>query len=172
MFRKKQQHEEPADVPEVVTDHEAITETKAPVLAARSRERASIGASIRIRGDVEGEEDVLVRGHVEGTVSLRNHRLTVGEEGDVSATITAGVVDVEGRVEGDVNAADQVVVRASGKVIGTIRSPRVTLEDGCRFKGTIDMDVEPAARAVGGAKVADFKPLSVRSDDESGQQAR
>jgi len=123
---------------------------------------ATIGPSIRIRGDLAGEEDVVVRGHVEGTISLPANLLTVGKEGQISATVTARMIDVEGRVEGDLNGQEQVVLRRSGNVRGNIVSPRVTIEDGCHFKGSIDMEAKPAdalgsASAFSDPKVADLK---------------
>lgn len=134
---------------------------------AKSYKLSSIGPSIRLRGDVEGEEDVIVNGRVEGTVNLRNNRITVGEDGSVNATVNAATIEVEGYLQGDISAAEQVVVRRSGRVVGSVKAPRVTLEDGCQFKGSIDMDVEPE-KPVQSSKVTDFKPLSMRTDDETG----
>jgi cytoskeletal protein CcmA (bactofilin family) len=144
------------------------TPVRESISTVRTRELALIGASIRIQGDVDGEEDLIVRGHVEGSVTLRGHRLMVGEEGDLKATIDAGAVDIEGRVDGALTAEEQVVVRRSGRVAGNIRAPRVTLEDGCKFNGTIEMDIEPIAKPMGSAKVTPFSP---RSEDDAREKA-
>ena len=113
-------------------------------------ELATIGPSIRIRGDLTGEEDLVIQGDVEGTVNLASHLVTVGKEGRVAATVNARGITVEGTVEGDLNGEEQVVLQRSSNVRGNITAPRVTLEDGCRFKGAIDMDVAasdaPASR--------------------------
>lgn len=152
----------------------AATETppappEVPHTTVRTRDAALIGATLRIRGDIEGAEDVLVQGHVEGTVTLQGHRLTIGEEGDVSATVNAGTVMIDGRMQGDLNATDQVVVHQSGKMVGNIRAARVVLEDGCKFKGTIDMDVEPVTKSLG--KVTDFKAAASRLEEDAGHKA-
>jgi len=97
------------------------------------------------------------KGHVEGTMTLRANLVTIGEEGVVHATVNARVIDVEGSVTGDLNGEEQVIVRRSGRVNGNIAAPRVTLEDGCYFKGSIDMDVSSGSRSAAG-KVADLKP--------------
>ncbi len=128
----------------------------------RSRTPATIGPSIQISGDVTGNEDVRVEGRVEGTISLSDNSLTVGKEGQINATVNARTIFVEGKVEGDLMGDEQVVVHNSGNVRGNIVAPRVTLEDGCKFKGSIDMDVEPsAARASESSsrseKIADIK---------------
>jgi cytoskeletal protein CcmA (bactofilin family) len=104
-----------------------------------SSERATIGRSITIRGEVTGDEDLLIQGRVDGSVDLKQHSVTVGREGEVKANITARVVTVEGKVEGNLSADEQVILRASATVQGDITAPRVVLEDGARFRGGVDM---------------------------------
>lgn len=138
----------------------------------RSRTAATIGPSIQISGDVTGNEDVRIEGRVEGTISLADNVLTVGKEGQINATVNARAIFVEGSVEGDLKGDEQVVVQSSGKVRGNIVAPRVTLEDGCKFKGSIDMDVEPSAsRSSAGAsrseKIADIKSAAGGGADAS-----
>lgn len=138
----------------------------------RSRAAATIGPSIQISGDVTGNEDVRIEGRVEGTISLADNVLTIGKEGQINATVNARAVFVEGKVEGDLKGDEQVVVQSSGNVRGNIVAPRVTLEDGCKFKGSIDMDVEPSiARASAGSgrseKVADIKSAAGVGADAS-----
>jgi len=76
---------------------------------------------------------------------LKQHNVTIGKNGRVKADVFGRVVTVEGEVDGNVFAAEQAVLRQSGAVRGNITSPRVTLEDGSRFKGSIDMDGSRAA---------------------------
>lgn len=113
--------------------------------AARG-EVASIGASITVKGDISGEEDLLVQGRVEGTIDLKTNHVTVGREGRVKADIHGRVIDVQGEVEGNLFGDEQVVVRQTGEVRGNITAPRVSLEDGANFKGTIDMEPKPRSR--------------------------
>lgn len=112
-----------------------------------SREPATIGPSIQITGDVivSGNQNVHIEGRVEGTISLSGNILSVGREGQINATINARAVFVGGKVEGDLKGDEQVVIHSSGDVRGNIVAPRVILEDGCKFKGSIDMDVAPSA---------------------------
>lgn len=108
-----------------------------------SAQRAIIGPSITIKGEVSGDEDLLIQGQVEGSVTLELHSVTVGQDGRVKANITARVVTVEGNVEGDLLAQEQIILRRSARVMGDITAPRVVLEDGASFKGLVDMG-EPA----------------------------
>ncbi|TVR66570.1 MAG: polymer-forming cytoskeletal protein [Gemmatimonadales bacterium] len=102
-------------------------------------EQATIGRSIRIQGDVSGDEDLLIQGTIEGNVTLGDHAVTVGPDGDVRAHIRARIVTVLGQVQGDLTADEQVILEASSRVQGDISAPRVVLQDGARFRGRIDM---------------------------------
>lgn len=108
-----------------------------------------IGPSIIIKGEVTGEEDLLIQGKVEGTINLNGNQVSVGESGQVCADIHAKVVTVDGKVTGDITANEKVVISKSGNVRGNLVAPRVTLEDGAIFKGSIDMD--PAGAGYGKA---------------------
>ena len=123
-----------------------------PKSADRPRETATIGPSISIQGDLAGEEDLVIQGRVEGTITLKQNLLTIGKEGRVNATINSRILMVEGHVEGDLKGEEQVVLKKSADVRGNIAAPRVTLEDGARFKGSIDMEGDPSKKAEGGPK--------------------
>jgi cytoskeletal protein CcmA (bactofilin family) len=121
----------------------------APEPPRRFGERATIGPSIYIKGDLAGDEDLIIEGRVEGRVDLKQHNVTIGKNGRVRADVFGRVVNVEGEVDGNVFAQEQAVLRQSGAVRGNITSPRVTLEDGSRFKGSIDMEPKDGNKAGG-----------------------
>ena len=99
-----------------------------------------IGPTIVIKGIVSGDEDLHIEGKVEGTIDLKNHEVSIGEAGQVFADIKAKVIKIDGEVTGDISGHEKVVISKSGNVRGNIIAPRVTLEDGAIFKGSIDMD--------------------------------
>ena len=100
----------------------------------------AIGASIHIKGDVTGDEDLNIRGHVDGTVNLKGHNVTISKSAKVKANIEASQIIVEGELSGDMNGDEKVIIRETGNVYGNIIAPRVTLEDGALFKGSIEME--------------------------------
>jgi|SRR6185295_2555142 len=106
----------------------------------RRTERATIGPSIFIKGDLSGEEDLVIEGRVEGKVDLKQNNVTIGKNGRVKADLFGRVVTIEGEVDGNVFAREQAILRQSGAIRGNITAPRVVLEDGSRFKGSIDME--------------------------------
>lgn len=137
-------------------DHPTTSEPPQPVRSAapplgqpegpRRGERAAIGPSIFIKGDLTGEEDLLIEGRVEGLVDLKQNNVTVGKSGRVKADIRGRVVTIEGEVDGNVYAKEQAVLKQSGTIRGNISAPRVVLEDGSRFKGSVDMESKDAVR--------------------------
>lgn len=108
--------------------------------AARSGGPATIGPSITIKGDVTGNEDLVIQGKIDGKVDLAKHNVTIGPEGRVKADVFGRSVIVEGEVEGDLRGEEQVILRHSAKVQGNITAPRVALEDGATFRGGIEME--------------------------------
>jgi cytoskeletal protein CcmA (bactofilin family) len=112
-----------------------------------SGQQATIGRSISIKGDVTGDEDLVIEGRIEGKVDLKQHNITIGPEGRVKADVVGRTVTIEGSVEGDVRGQEQVALRSSSKVTGDIVAPRVVLEDGATFLGSIDMTGKPDGAA-------------------------
>jgi cytoskeletal protein CcmA (bactofilin family) len=86
---------------------------------------------------------LLVEGRFRGEIQVPAHMVTVGTDGRVEGEVKASAIVVEGEVRGNLTASQQVLVRASGTVHGDIRAPRVALDQGCRFKGAIDMEPNP-----------------------------
>jgi cytoskeletal protein CcmA (bactofilin family) len=122
---------------------------------------ATIGPSISIHGDVTGDEDLLIEGRVDGSVTLDLHSVTVGGQGRVKANITGRIITIEGEVDGDLTAQEQIILRSSSRVAGDLRSPRVVLEDGANFRGLVDMSARQAE-----AKATAAQP---RDKDENGR---
>jgi cytoskeletal protein CcmA (bactofilin family) len=99
-----------------------------------------IGKGISIRGNLSGEGDLIIEGMVEGQISLKNH-LTIEETGVVKADIESERLTIKGEMSGNIVASDRVAILANAKVTSDIKAPVVVIEDGARFKGNIDMDV-------------------------------
>jgi cytoskeletal protein CcmA (bactofilin family) len=113
----------------------------------------NIGKSVVIKGELNGSEDLTIEGHVEGTIQLRDHVLTIGPNGRIKAQVFAKAVIVLGEVTGNVTASDKVDIRDNGSVDGDIVSPRVAIAEGAHFRGSVDMQ-----RKAGGAQPQAAKP--------------
>ena len=132
------------DPPSTPAPEDRTVRMGSPVPPRPGAERASIGRSITIRGEVSGDEDLLIQGRVDGSVTLPQQSVIVGKEGRVKAGITGRIVTVEGEVEGDLTAQEQVVLRSTARVRGDITAPRLVLEDGANFRGLVDMETPGA----------------------------
>jgi cytoskeletal protein CcmA (bactofilin family) len=136
-----------------------------PIEPTQPRVQATIGSTIRIKGDVSGDENLTIDGTVDGTVSVKQHSLQIGKNGRVNADLHAKSIQVEGHVEGNLHAEEKVVIRQSGIVRGNIVSPRLTMEDGCTFKGSVDMDNRAAAGKMAADAAARARPASMNGGD-------
>jgi cytoskeletal protein CcmA (bactofilin family) len=114
----------------------------------------NIGKSVVIKGELNGSEDLTIEGHVEGTIQLRDHVLTIGPNGRIKAQVFAKSVIVLGEVTGNVTASDKVDIRDNGSVDGDIISPRVAIAEGAHFRGSVDMQRKAGAAAQPAKSVA------------------
>ena len=97
-----------------------------------------IGTKTMINGNLEGDEDLTVEGHVEGSINL-SKTLTVEVGGVVRANINVRNAIISGVLVGNVEAQEAVHITEQGRVVGDITAPRVILVDGSSFRGSIDM---------------------------------
>lgn len=100
---------------------------------------ARIGKSIVICGEVKGNEDLILDGRVEGTVTLSDNRLTIGPNANIAADLTAKDVLIQGRVQGNIVATGRVELRAGCNLEGDIRALRLAVEDNAVFRGKVDL---------------------------------
>ena len=107
---------------------------------------AVIGKSVQIRGEVKGNEDLLVEGLIEGTITLNDSRLTVGANARVKANVTARDVVVQGTLDGDANATGRVELRAGSHVTGDIRAARLSIEENAIFSGKVELNTSGAEK--------------------------
>ncbi|NIP18381.1 MAG: polymer-forming cytoskeletal protein [Xanthomonadales bacterium] len=124
-----------------------------------------IGPGIKVTGDITGTENLVVEGKVEGTIVLETSQVVVGEKGRVNADVTAKLVKIDGELKGDIDGKEKVVISKSGNVRGNITAPRVMLEDGALFKGSID--INPAESAVAELPLPAKKPVVTTPQDEA-----
>lgn len=97
-----------------------------------------IGESVKIRGNLHGEEDLHILGRVEGSIDL-DRTLVVAESGIVKAEVKVRNAVVSGVVVGNIHASESVEITREGRMVGDIEAPRVIIVDGASFRGNIDM---------------------------------
>ena len=100
---------------------------------------AAIGKSVQIRGELQGSEDLLVDGMVDGTIALHESRLTIGPNAKVKANASARDIVVMGTIEVNLQASGRVELRAGCKVIGDLKAARLSIEENATFSGKVDL---------------------------------
>lgn len=108
--------------------------------ATADRATARLGPSLHIKGEISGNEDLLLEGSVEGLVQLDERKLTVGATAKLTADIIAREVVVYGSVKGNLRAKDRIEIKKDGSVNGDLTTARIMIEDGAYFKGSIEID--------------------------------
>ncbi len=136
--------------PTLGDDNENLTESQVIALAdlpnsVRNRPDdddspvSVIGETLHFKGELSAGEDLVIEGRVEGTVNQGKCCLTVKPKGSLLANVNATKIFIEGRVEGDLAATVSVTIRESGEVTGNIISPKVAIDEGATFNGSIEM---------------------------------
>jgi cytoskeletal protein CcmA (bactofilin family) len=103
---------------------------------------------LAISGDLSATEDVAIRGHFDGQISVPDHHLSIEATASVKAKIVARSVTIGGAVEGTIFAAERVWLMATAKVRGHVTTPAITLADGAQFTGTVDPERSESATHV------------------------
>jgi cytoskeletal protein CcmA (bactofilin family) len=164
IFAKRRDEDEeiprPGEAPSRMTAHTGQPHT---TVAAPSAPRAmpvpaqgstNIGRTVTVKGDIRSEEDLLIDGQMEGRLDLGGNRLVVGPNGKVRASIVAREVDVQGAVNGNVEAAERIILRKNSKLVGDLKMASVVIEDGAYFKGSIDIKRPQDATSTAPAVIA------------------
>lgn len=112
---------------------------KATTPTSASQGQTILGQAVVVKGDLSGQEDLLIEGQCEGTLNFQDHCLTIGPQGQVKSEIQARRVVVHGTVTGKISAKERVEIRKTGTVVGDVVSAGVAIEDGAFFKGSIEI---------------------------------
>src|SRR5215467_10220274 len=165
MWKRDEAVRPPSGQPAAAPQSPALTQPGAPAPRPEAshhmeKDIVNIGKSVVIKGELNGSEDLTIEGHVEGTIQLRDHVLTIGPNGRIKAQVFAKSVIVLGEVTGNVTASDKVDIRDNGSVDGDIVAPRVAIAEGAHFRGSVDMQRKggPAKDAQAAAKPAQPSP--------------
>jgi cytoskeletal protein CcmA (bactofilin family) len=133
------------------------TAAHAAPIAPPAKSAATVGKSMRVRGEIYSEEELYMDGEIDGSLEVRN-RLTVGPNGKVKANVKAKELVVRGSIQGNVEAEDRIAIMNGASIVGDVKTAGIVIEDGAYFKGGIDIlrpdvkKLEPPNKASTGAK--------------------
>jgi cytoskeletal protein CcmA (bactofilin family) len=98
-----------------------------------------LGKSIQVHGEITGAEDVTVHGRLQGSISLKESRLTVGADAEVEAELQVHDVIVLGQVKGNVTATGRVELRKGASLTGDVNAARLSIEEGSAIQGKVSL---------------------------------
>jgi cytoskeletal protein CcmA (bactofilin family) len=131
--------------PEHRAQEHRAPDARAAEVRAEAPRASVLGPTLRFRGELSAQEDLIIQGSVEGSIT-HTQSLTVGTDGTMKGDIRARVIVIDGKVEGDLYATESVSIRATAKVKGNVFAPRIGITEGAFFQGQVEM--QPSGTAV------------------------
>ncbi len=137
--------------------------SKTPTAEVKTEQAASsgnsvLGKNIKFRGELIGTENLHIEGVIDGVVIMKGHNLSIGEEGVINANVHAQNLTIHGKLTGDVLADELIQIKNTAIVKGNLIAPRIQLDDGGKFRGSMDMVDTEQEKKTG---YNDFKPKLV-----------
>ena len=117
----------------------AETPNSASPDSARPESASALGPTLVLKGEISGDEDLVIRGAFQGSIRLRNRGLSIERGARVEADIEADHVSVAGALTGNIAAAGRVVLSSEARMKGDIAAARIHIRDGAQFRGSIKM---------------------------------
>ncbi len=112
----------------------------------RERRTLVVGRGISVQGTVQDAERLVVEGTMEATMINGLTELSITHGGIFKGEVEVDEAEVAGTIDGTLTARNALIIRASGRVLGTARCRRLQVEDGGQITGRIEMlgDTAPA----------------------------
>jgi cytoskeletal protein CcmA (bactofilin family) len=146
-------------------DAPAPTSFRAEAGTRPSKGPSVLGPTLTFRGgELSSDEDLIIEGTVEGKIAHQSHHLTIGKSGRVKANVRARLITVYGTVEGDLHGDEGVQITATAHVVGNVTAPRVSLENGAHFQGSVTTKDKSPSSATDDAQRAEelLAPIGLR----------
>ena len=115
------------------------TDAIRPQVMTPASSASHMGASLHLKGDISGKEDLHVDGNVEGLIQLEDCKLTLGPSAKLTGDVAAREVVVYGSVKGNLRGCDRIEIKKDASVVGDLTTNRMIIEDGAHFKGSIEI---------------------------------
>jgi cytoskeletal protein CcmA (bactofilin family) len=106
------------------------------------RSIARLGPSLFLKGELSGEEDVVIEGQYKGKIDLENHNILVGSRAKVKGDIRVKNITINGTVEGNIDASGKIFISKEGQMKGDLKAPKISIMEGARFKGSVKIEEE------------------------------
>jgi cytoskeletal protein CcmA (bactofilin family) len=116
-----------------------------------------LGEGTELEGELRVSGTLRLDGHFKGEISGKG-TLIVGERAKIESDIHVSNILNSGEIRGNVIADERIEIHVPGKVIGSIQTPVLVIEEGAIIEGNCRMSE---------TEKKDMKTLTVISSDES-----
>jgi cytoskeletal protein CcmA (bactofilin family) len=144
-------------------DKPIMDKTPNALVSSTNHDTAVLGKALILRGELSGNEDLLIEGQFEGSINLQDHCLTIGSDAQIQADIQASRAIILGSVKGNVTAREKIEIRKTAHVLGDLIAGGILIEDGASVKGSIEITRDNGHQGSPGP--------STRPDATSGDEA-
>lgn len=127
------------------------------------RNIARLGPSLFLKGELSGDEDLVIEGQFQGKIELGNHNVLVGHGAKVKADIRVKNITINGTVEGNIYASGKVFISKDGQMRGDLNAPTISIGEGAKFKGGIKMEKDVKETSPAEEKI-DTLPLKEKKE--------
>lgn len=131
-----------------------------------SSRHTHIAPGTEMIGEITGATDVAIEGDLQGEVRI-DGTVRVGRSGRVRGALEARVVEIGGKVKGDVRGRERIVLDASAELFGDLSAPRVEIHEGAFFKGAVEMTGGGAAKTAAARTAKGEADTEPRGEPES-----
>lgn len=111
----------------------------AAAVSRAARTGSSIGHTMKLKGDISGDEDLRIDGELEGRIELPKSNVIIGPSGKVHADVQAKSIVIEGSIRGNLEASEKIDIRKTGRLEGEIVTVGISIEEGAMFRGSVDI---------------------------------
>lgn len=108
-----------------------------------------IGGSIKVKGNFHGQGNIVIEGHLEGSLKT-NASLFIGEKAKIVADIEAQDAIINGEVYGQIKVKKYLSLGATAKIFGDVEYSQISVEHGAIINGqlTVKSDTEVARKKI------------------------
>ena len=107
--------------------------------AAGERRTLVVGRGISVQGTVQDAERLVVEGTVEAAMINGLAELVIAPGGVFKGEVEVDEAEISGTIDGTLTTRNTLIIRATGRVLGTARCRRLQVEDGGQMTGRIEM---------------------------------
>jgi cytoskeletal protein CcmA (bactofilin family) len=119
---------------------------------ARNEYATILGPDAKFKGELSFDSAAKVQGCIEGSIRSKG-KVLVADGASCKASVSAREIEVEGHVEGNVEASERIEIKGNGRITGDIISARMSMADGAAIDGHVRIGLDARAESKAAASV-------------------